>query len=308
MDRNECVATKTEEVQEYFPAVETHLIHSRHVQQTFQVKVMRPSRLKGAKVRYPVVYATDGNFAFDALKGISYSIQRYARDAPSFILVGIGYPSESPLAGQVLRARDMTFQGYPQFSTKPLPVEGILVADKQARDYYGAEDFQRFIENELVPVIDEKYETIPGERTYFGHSLGGSFGLFTLFTKPHLFKRYIISTPALMYHGESSAGMHYENNDFLLRNARNFIHSRPSLDGVRIYMSVGAEEEFESTITEFQFTSSLYRLAALLRAAAIPGLELTTEVFPGETHLTVWPIAFIHGIQATFGTRTWRRN
>src|SRR5687768_10090159 len=41
------------------PPVETHLIRSRHVQQTFKVQVMRPARKKGSAERFPVVYVTD---------------------------------------------------------------------------------------------------------------------------------------------------------------------------------------------------------------------------------------------------------
>ena len=44
-------------------------------------------------------------------------------------------------------------------------------------------------------------------------------------------------------------------------------------------------------------------MAALMKSARIAGLEFMTEEFPGETHMTVWPQAFIHGVQAVFGTR-----
>jgi hypothetical protein len=44
-----------------------------------------------------------------------------------------------------------------------------------------------------------------------------------------------------------------------------------------------------------------------MKAAAIPGLEFTSEAFSGETHTTVWPIAFMHGIRAVFGTGFWRK-
>jgi hypothetical protein len=45
------------------------------------------------------------------------------------------------------------------------------------------------------------------------------------------------------------------------------------------------------------------RLASILKNAAIQGLELMVEAFPGEIHMTVYPIAFIHGVQAVFGLR-----
>ena len=108
--------------------------------------------------------------------------------------------------------------------------------------------------------------------------------------------------PGLSFDGKSSAGIQYDNYDFLLQHAREFIASGKSFSGIRVYMSVGAEEEFEPGLEQWHLTSSFYRMAALMKAAAIPGLKLTTESFPRETHSTVWPMAFIHGIQVVFGT------
>jgi len=216
-------------VRTYFPPVESHVIDSKRVEQTFQIRVMRPEIERGECTRFPVVYATDGNFVFDVLKGISYGMQRSAHDAPRFILVGIGYPEDSPLAGAVLRARDLTFPNYPKLSFNPPPVEGVLVPKEGTKAFHGAEDFQQFIQHELIPFVDERYSTIPGERTYFGHSAGGGFGLFTLFTRTELFENYIISSPGLIYHGESSAGVRYEHYEFVLELARGFIASAKPL-------------------------------------------------------------------------------
>lgn len=288
--------------QQYFPTVETHLIESKYVRQIFKVQVMQPLCKRGERERFPVVYATDGNLSFDLLKGIAYLLQSQAHESLRFTLVGIGYPGDCPLAGVVLRARDLTFPGYPKLSIKPPSIEGVLTPEKGAKDFYGAGEFQQFIERELIPLIDEKYATMPGERTYFGHSGGGGFGLFTLFTKSDLFKNYIVSSPGLIYHGKSSAGIHYENYDFALQEARKFVASGKSLDGIKLYMSVGAEEEFEPGLESWQLTSSFYRMAALMKGAAIPGLALTMEVLAGETHNTAWPMAFIHGVRAVLGT------
>jgi predicted alpha/beta superfamily hydrolase len=290
---------------EHYPPVESHMMRSRHVNQTFKVQVMLPACRLGEAARFPVVYATDGNFAFDALKGISYSMQTPERGVPRFILVGIGYPSESPNAGVMLRCRDMTFPGYPRLRMNPPPVLGVPLVEEGTKDFDGADDFQRFISDELIPFIDEKYETVPGDRTYFGHSAGGGFGLFTLFTQTELFENYIISSPAVRYHGKTSAGINYENYDFLLQDARRFVLSGKPLNGGRVYMSVGTEEEFEPNLVDWQLTSSFYRLSALLKAAAMPGLTLLTEALQGETHMTAWPIAFMHGIQAVFRTGSW---
>jgi uncharacterized protein len=290
----------------FYPAVETHLIRSHFVSQVFKIQVMRPPQKRGRAQRLPVVYITDGNVAFDVLKGISWAMQGSERESPPFILVAIGYPSDSPCAGSLLRGRDFAFPGCPNY-LDGLEVlrewDGILAPDQGAKSFCGAEDFQRFIGKELIPFIDEKCDTVPGDRTYFGHSMGGSFGLFTLFTATPLFRNYVISSPAVSYHGTTPNGTHYENHDFLLERAREFLAAAKSLYGMRLYMSVGTEEQFEPLIANWQFVSSFYRIVALIRGATVPGLTLMTEALSGETHTTAWPIAFMHGVGAVFGTR-----
>ncbi|MDB6009724.1 MAG: alpha/beta hydrolase [Gammaproteobacteria bacterium] len=291
---------------QYFPAVETHTLRSTHVSQTFQIQVMRPPQIRGKTRRVPVVYVTDGNAAFDMCKGISWLMQGSERESPPFILVAIGYPGDSPCAGALLRGRDFSFPGCPDYLSG-LEVlsewEGIHTPEEGQKSFCGAEDFQRFLAEELIPFIDGKYETVRGDCTYFGHSMGGSFGLFTLFTQPELFRRYVLSSPAISYHGQTPNGAHYEKRDFLLQRARDFVASGKTLDGICLYMSVGTQEQFEPLIANWEFTSGFYRLTALLRKAAIPGLTLMTEALVGESHTTSWPIAFTHGIQAVFGTR-----
>lgn len=286
-----------------FPAARTHTLRSKYVPQTFKIQVMRPARPRGQTSRYPVVYVTDGNVVFEMFKAIAYLLQLSDRDAPPFILVGIGYPSDLPMSGALLRMRDFSFPRFPKFSVPIPPWEGVIVPEDGTHEICGGEDFQQFIAHELIPLIDATYETLPGERTYFGHSGGGVFGLFTLLTRSTLFKNYIISSPALSYHGEAPGGRHYHEYDFALHEVQEFIHSGKSLDGIQLYLSAGAAEDFEPSLAPWRITSSVYRLAALLKSASIPGLELMTEIFPGETHMTAWPLAFIHGVQAILGTR-----
>ena len=287
----------------HYPPVATHLIHSKHVAQTFQIQVARPPQKRGESRRVPVVYVTDGNAVFDIFKGISWLMQGFNRDL-DFILVAIGYPSDSPFTGELLRGRDLTFPGCPNvFNGLKPPWDDVFAPEKDTKSFCGAEDFQRFIEEELLLFVDERYETLPGERTYFGHSMGGGFGLFTLFTHVHLFRNYIVSSPTVVYHGETPDGTQYENHNFMLNRARDFVVSSGSLNNIRLYMSVGTEEEFEPLIANWQFVSGFYRLANLLKEAAIPGLNLMTETFPGETHITAWPIAFMHGVRFVFNVR-----
>lgn len=286
----------------HFPNVETHLLQSVHVAQTFKIQVVRPMQRRAETRRFPVVYVTDGNAVFDLFKGMAWLLQAYKLDILPFILVMIGYPSESPVAGEVLRGRDLTFPGCPDWlSGFQMPWEGVLTPESGTRTFGGAEDFQKFICEELIPFVDVRYETEKEARVYFGHSVGGAFGLFTLFTQTRLFQKYVISSPALAYHGTTMLGVRHERLDFLFERARQYIAAGKPMDDVHLYMSVGTQEEFEPLIASWQFTSNFYRMAALLRTAGIPGLTLTTEVFSGEGHATVWPVAFMHGMQAVLG-------
>jgi predicted alpha/beta superfamily hydrolase len=296
-------ARKPRQGLEYFPALETHLLESMQVHQTYKVQVLRPPQVRDDDARsYPVVYATDANATFDLLKGIAQLMQASKDDSLPFILVGIGYPGDSPMAGEVLRERDFTFPGCPDFCRGVnWSWEGVLRPETGQKDSGGAEDFQRFIELELIPFIDQRYRTRVGERTYFGHSAGGGFGLFTMFTRGHLFNNYIVSSPVLTYDGMTADGSQYEHHDFMLERLRQFAAAGSALHGVHLCLSVGSEEESRPVIANWHFTSSAYRMAALLRELRIPGLKWTFEALAGETHITAWPIAFMHGIRRCFG-------
>ena len=65
-----------------------------------------------------------------------------------------------------------------------------------------SESFINFIENELQPYIDKKYET-GSIKTLIGQSLGGLLATEILFKNPDLFDNYIIASPSLWWDDES---------------------------------------------------------------------------------------------------------
>ncbi len=292
----------------YFPPVETHLIRSKYVAQTYKIQVARPSRRRSDTARLPVVYVTDGNVVFTLFKEISHMLQHLGiHPFPSFILVGIGYPSDVPYAGSMLRTRDYhdpyapnwnnlareLAKSYWQFEGLLFPEDGI----ENLSNSRGADNFGDFIEKELIPFIDEHYQTIPRGRTYFGHSGGGGFGLYTLCTRPQLFKNYILSSP-----GRFS----YKGEDISFRMVRErLIEPARALHGVKLYMSIGTDEDLQPFYyaAHSALVTDFFRMTAMLKDAGIAGLDLMIEVIPNETHILVWPIAFMHGVQAVFGLR-----
>ena len=67
----------------------------------------------------------------------------------------------------------------------------------------GADDFYHFITDELNPILDKDFGINPTHRTLWGHSYGGLFGLYTLFTYPKSFNNYVIASPSIWWNNKS---------------------------------------------------------------------------------------------------------
>jgi len=175
----------------HFPPIDTHLLRSKHVAQSFQIKVMQPLQSKESATRFPVLYLTDGNALFDLASGIAALMQAFRSESSRFILVAVGYPGQSPIAGEALRGRDLTFPGCPDFvrgHSLLAEWDGVLLPPAGTTDFGGAAEFQRFLGEELIPYIDARYPTVPHVRAYFGCKSGrrqadGCWGV-KLFLKP----------------------------------------------------------------------------------------------------------------------------
>jgi uncharacterized protein len=273
--------------------VAEHLLDSHRVAQTYRIKVWRPMSNTDDSERFPVLYATDSDEFFGGLASLAAALQVHG-EAPRFILVGIGY-KESRAAG-LLRMRDFfshsdraLFEWEIRQLAESALVDGVrdLQAIMQTTD---ASDYLGFVRDELLPFINQRYPTRPDENSYFGYSAGGGFGLYTLFTKPDTFGRYILGSPSTSYSGRN----------FAMRLAESFLAAGSGL-AAKVFMSVGELEEFKSGHERFDLVSGYYHLAKFLKSASIPGLDLKTRVFAGETHATAWSMAFTHGVQQLFG-------
>lgn len=236
---------------------EEKLFPSENVADTFHIFVSVPNGYTDTENRYPVVYVLDGDIAF----GMAASIARYMRiggNIPELIVIGIGYGSIDKTSGNK-RNRDY----------RPVP-EG------------GAENFLSFIKEELIPFIDSAYRTIPGDRTINGYSSGGLFALYTLFTQPNTFNRYVVGSPYLVWDNYS---------------IYNYEESSPDKIGdkkINLFISVGSEE------SEQKYFNPIDELVIKLQERNYPGLILETKVFDGSTHLTAAPEAITHGLLSVF--------
>jgi len=231
----------------------TEFITSEIAADSFSILTSIPDGYYSNTRRYPVLYVLDGDIAY----GMAASIARYLQigeNIPELIVVGIGYGSLTKSAAKK-RRRDY----------RPTETEG-------------AENFLKFLYEELIPYIDANYRTIPGDRTINGYSLGGLFGLFTFFTRPETFNNYIIGSPNLSW-DDYSIFKYEENSPEKIGDMQ-----------LNIFISVGSEE------SEERYFNPVDSLVTNIQKQNYSGVNLETKVFDGSTHLMGPPEALTHGM------------
>jgi predicted alpha/beta superfamily hydrolase len=141
---------------------------------------------------YPVIYLLDGSIDEDFIHIaglVQFGSFSWISMIPESIVVGIA---------NVDRERDFTYPTRNEKDKKDFPTAG------------GSENFVRFIESELQPLIERTYGT-DSTKTIIGQSLGGVLVSEILFEKPDLFDNYIIVSPSLWWDDESLLSMNPVN-------------------------------------------------------------------------------------------------
>ena len=143
------------------------------------------SDIKSLK-HYPVIYTTDAVWHMDLLSGVTEFL------LPGVILVGISWQHNMPTDIDYgdRRAFASRFKDY-SFVPHDKP-------DVQAKYQFGQGDKHlRFIQQDIIPYIEQHYRTMPDKRAYLGYSMGAEFGGFMLLSAPSTFNYYILGSPSL---------------------------------------------------------------------------------------------------------------
>lgn len=162
-------------------------VASKITGRTYRIYVSRPAAAP-PKSGYAVVYVLDGdsNFAIAAR-------QIGRAPAPPVLVVGIAYPDAA--RSSVLRQRDFTpYQ--PDAATQRLAADG-----RTPNDFGGADDFHRFMIEELRPLIARLHPVDPRQQSLMGYSLGGLFALHTMFRHPDAYQSLVIGSPSIWWNG-----------------------------------------------------------------------------------------------------------
>ena len=197
-----------------------------------------------------MLYLTDGYWDFPLLCAIAGNLY-YDQVLPEVIIVGIGYAGENP-DFDVLRSYDLT------------PVADAGKNKNRTMAGHAAE-FLGVIEKEIIPFVEREYRVAPSYRALAGHSQGGLFALYAMFTKPELFQAYVALSPGVDW-----------GNEWIFRCEEQFAKSGRPLHA-RLFLT-GAADEWPFLI------SSILRFNTQIRARAYPGLTYEWRLLEGERH------------------------
>jgi uncharacterized protein len=192
----------------FYDAPERLVIKSQVLGEERVVLVRTPAAYARSTERFPVLYMTDGDAHIQHTSGTVSFLARNAR-MPEMIVVGITNTD---------RTRDLT----------PTRVEQPGNPNANFPTSGGADKFLKFIETELIPLVESKYRTQP-YRVFAGHSLGGLFAVHTMLTRPELFNSYIAVSPSLQWDNFSE-----------LERVREFFKTRKELNRT-LFTSLGNE-------------------------------------------------------------------
>lgn len=184
-----------------------HVFTSETLGRPFHVYVRLPYDYDEAK-DYPVVYLLDGDVLFPLI-GAYQLLLEFDEPVPEVIIVGIAYGGLGRENGNY-RGTDYSAPGGER--------EGV------------ADQYQRFLSDELLPFVEERYPADPARRIIFGQSRGAHFVLYTALTQPTLFWGHIASNPSL----QPNKAFFFEDHGHPPSTASNLFFSSGSRDWERL--------------------------------------------------------------------------
>jgi len=246
------------------PNSRAHIVASAQVRDSFLISVGLPAAYgRDTTRRFPVLYVLDADKSFGVARDVADWLA-WAGEAEPVIVVGIGYDTQ----WWQKRARDMTFS----------PDRGRLWG---AFPTAGSGDaFLAFVTTELVPFVERTYRADRARRALAGLSFGGLFAIEALLRQPTFFSALLVVAPAIAW--DSSAVLGREAN----------LPSTTNVQG-RVYTAIG--EHDDPHVPEAWHT-----LVRRLRARESAQFSLVSEVLPGESHISAWPVGLTRGMRVLF--------
>jgi uncharacterized protein len=226
------------------------------------ILIYTPADYDKNKDRHPVLYVLDGEDNFHYASGVVRFRAMY-RVSPDMIVVGIVNTD---------RNRDMT----------PTRAKTDFRGREAAwlKTTGGADNLLRFLETEVIPIVDKNYRTQPF-RILTGHSFGGLFVMHAFLSRPELFNAFISVSASFWY-----------DEEVLLKRAEAKLAALNYKDKT-LYFSVGGKEHELQVGNNQQF-------ARLLREKTPQGLRWKFEYLALDSHGSQALRALYNGLEFVY--------
>lgn len=264
-------------------------IESKAVGDSFAVGVWQPEErllaLSGrtAESGQPmdVVYVLDGSWAL-GMAAAMCTLQLVDLVNPGFprlLLVGVDYP-----VGAVnSRSRDYTMVD----SAPKAMAEGLAASPKTATG--GADNFLRFLEEELDPLIRARYNTTGKPAGILGDSFGGTFTFYSFLKQSKLFDRYWLGSP----------GIFTTSTDYLAQFRETL--AGPLAHDTKMFLSLGSLEANGGIDFYEDMGRSFNSMVSALNTKPNAQLSWQHQVYPGKTHTSVLAPAMSDALLYLYG-------
>ena len=255
-------------------------VYSTTLKENRKIWIYLPNDDPGNKQRYPVVYLLDGEGHFQSVAGMIQQLSQVNGNTivPEMIVVGI--PNTD-------RTRDLT----PTHIVSDLPMMDTAFSKTSG----GGENFATFLEKELIPYVDSKYQTQPF-RLLIGHSFGGLTVMNIITNHTKLFNAYIAIDPSMWYDKErflkatemKLAGQKYNGTSLYL--------------GIANTMAEGMtlEKMKKDTTSDTRHIRSIFAMDKFIKENIQNGLKYASNYYPNDDHGSVPMISEYDGLRFIF--------
>lgn len=246
-----------------YVAADVFVIHSKVLGEDRKLFIYNPDSVGGNVLpAYPVLYLLEEN-DMPMVAGMVKYLSSYNEQLPAMLVVGIDG------GGQRIRDLTPTHSLYDNM--------GELDADPNSwlRPSGGGEKFLRFVREEVMPFVEQKYRVAPF-RILAGHSVGGLTVVHAFAEHPEMFEAYLAVSPSLWW----------DKGAFLESAIRRF----PSRTG-REFLFVADSPEtgpFETYVEKF---------VDALGAHKVQDIHWTRTHYPNETHGSIAAKAYYDGLR-----------
>jgi predicted alpha/beta superfamily hydrolase len=254
--------------------VPDHSIESKINKRSYELYVSLPKGYSAKdSLLYPVLYYLDGALLYYTFHGTRIVLD-LDREIEKVIIVGIG-SSETEIRSWF----DNRHTDYSPSYSK----ESDLKYNTKTKSG-GASKFLAVLKNEIIPFVDAHYKS-NDNRGLVGSSLGGLFTAYCLVKEPKLFNRYGINSPALWWQDKE-----------VLKMEKSFPKQNSELN-IRVFASVGALDP------AVDMEKNMIAFCKSLRSSNYKGLEVSSKVFDGETHMSVIAAQVSRTLTSLYGVK-----